>query len=93
MSLADRADRAVPDAMLDTVGAGSRSVRTATLSLLLLFTLLALWEGLVRFFDVPRIVLPAPSAVALALWAAVLDPAFAEHFLRWAPRPAWCWAC
>jgi len=38
------------------------------LSVLLFVVVIGGWELAVRVFDIPKIVLPAPSAVALALW-------------------------
>lgn len=40
---------------------------------------LALWEGITRFLGIPEIVLPAPSAVALALLKSILSPNFLFH--------------
>lgn len=40
-------------------------------SLLLLLVVVGGWEALVRLLHVPRIVLPAPSAVAVALWRGI----------------------
>ncbi|ABC24249.1 ABC transporter permease [Rhodospirillum rubrum] len=48
------------------VGAGQRAARLAV-PLLFGLWLLFCWEMAVRVFDVPKVLLPAPSAVALAL--------------------------
>ena len=54
--------------------------QSRVLSLVLLGVILLLWEGLVRAFDVPAIVLPPPSAVLLALWEGVASGLFIRHF-------------
>jgi NitT/TauT family transport system permease protein len=38
------------------------------LAILLFVVVVGGWECAVRFFDIPKIVLPAPSAVAVAMW-------------------------
>jgi len=38
------------------------------LSILLFIVVVGGWELAVRVFNVPKIVLPAPSAVAVAMW-------------------------
>ncbi len=50
---------------------------TALLSLLLFVALVGGWEGLVRLLDVSPIILPAPSAIAAALWTGVWEGGFA----------------
>jgi NitT/TauT family transport system permease protein len=47
----------------------------------LLVFLLVTWEGLVLIFDVPKIVLPRPSAVAVALWEGFASGLFLPHIL------------
>lgn len=49
------------------------------LSILLFVGLLGGWELAVRLFDIPKIVLPAPSAVAAALWFGIQGD-FIMHF-------------
>jgi NitT/TauT family transport system permease protein len=49
------------------------------LSILLFVGLVGGWELAVRLFDIPKIVLPAPSAVASALWFGVQGD-FLKHF-------------
>jgi NitT/TauT family transport system permease protein len=49
------------------------------LSLALFVVFIAAWEGAVRFFDIPKIVVPPPSAVAQALWAGITGE-YAWHF-------------
>ena len=39
------------------------------LAILLFVVVVGGWEAAVRFFDIPKIVLPAPSAVAVAMCA------------------------
>jgi NitT/TauT family transport system permease protein len=48
-----------------------------------LFTifLLVLWEVVVRVFDVPNYLVPAPSEVAVALYGGLASGLFVEHFL------------
>ena len=38
------------------------------------------WELAVRFFDVPKIVLPTPSSVAVAMWQGLQQGDFLKHF-------------
>ena len=38
------------------------------------------WEALVRLFDVPKIVLPSPTDIALAFWNGLLSGDFIWHF-------------
>src|SRR6185437_5774643 len=40
----------------------------APLGVLLFIVMIGGWEASVRLFDIPKIVLPPPSAVAIALW-------------------------
>jgi len=47
---------------------------------LLVLVLLA-WEGIVRLCHVPAIVVPPPSAVAVALWEGIVSGVFLPHFL------------
>ena len=49
------------------------------LAILLFVTLIGGWELSVRWFDIPKIVLPAPSAVAAALWVGMQGD-FLRHF-------------
>jgi NitT/TauT family transport system permease protein len=48
--------------------------------LIFLVLMLAAWEGSVRFFDIPKIVIPSPSAVAFALYAGIASGDFIPHF-------------
>jgi NitT/TauT family transport system permease protein len=38
------------------------------------------WEWLVYFLDIPRLILPAPSEIAISLWRSLLTPSFYDHF-------------
>jgi NitT/TauT family transport system permease protein len=49
------------------------------LSAILFVVFVALWEGSVRLFDIPKIVVPPPSAVAQAMWAGITGE-YAWHF-------------
>ena len=51
------------------------------LSPIILVLLLLLWEGLIIWFDVPKIVVPAPSAVVEELWDGIISGLFWPHFL------------
>ena len=50
------------------------------LSILLFVVIIGGWELAVRVFDVPKIVVPAPSSVAVALWQTTLSGDMAAHF-------------
>ena len=49
------------------------------LSLALFVVFIAAWEGSVRIFEIPKIVVPPPSAVAHALWIGITGE-YAWHF-------------
>lgn len=51
------------------------------LPLALLVVLLVAWEGLVVLLDVPKIVVPRPSAVAVALWDGFASGLFLPHIM------------
>ena len=53
--------------------------RNRLLSAALLATTLILWEALVRLFQVPSFILPAPSAVALGLWRGFSSGLYFQH--------------
>ncbi len=53
--------------------------RNRLLSVALLATTLLLWEALVRLFEIPSFVLPAPSAVALGLWRGFSTGLYFQH--------------
>jgi NitT/TauT family transport system permease protein len=53
---------------------------TRLLSALVFVAFIAGWEACVRGFGIPRIVFPAPSAVAVALWKGVMGGEFLWHF-------------
>ncbi len=73
------------DELLDT-GARPKGVWQACLrqpeiglAILLFVVVVGCWEGAVRLFDIPKIVLPSPSAVGAALWLG-LSTDFPHHF-------------
>ena len=49
------------------------------LSVLLFCASVGAWEGLVRLFEVPAFILPAPSQVALALWRGFSSGLYLQH--------------
>jgi NitT/TauT family transport system permease protein len=49
------------------------------LSVALLMLVLCLWEAAIFYFEVPKFVLPPPSAIALGLWRGFLSGVFIEH--------------
>ena len=51
-----------------TLGQALREKPEIPLAILLFASLVGGWEASVRLFDIPKIVLPAPSAVGVALW-------------------------
>jgi NitT/TauT family transport system permease protein len=53
--------------------------RLASPAVLIVF--LILWEAMVRLLDVPKILLPPPSAVAVALWSDVTSGFLLPHVL------------
>jgi NitT/TauT family transport system permease protein len=56
-----------------------RSTKNVVLSVLLFCASVAAWEGLVRLFEVPAFILPAPSQVALALWRGFSSGLYLQH--------------
>ena len=56
--------------------------RGRSLALTVVFFLgsMALWEGAVRGLEVPPFILPAPSAVAVALWRGLASGLYLRHF-------------
>jgi NitT/TauT family transport system permease protein len=56
--------------------------RGRSLALTVVFFLgsMALWEGAVRGLEVPPFILPAPSAVAVALWRGLASGLYVRHF-------------
>jgi NitT/TauT family transport system permease protein len=53
--------------------------RNVSLSVLLLVVSLALWEGIVRAFDVPVFIMPPPSKVAVALYRGLASGLYIGH--------------
>jgi NitT/TauT family transport system permease protein len=64
-----------PRTLLETL----RDKPEIPLSILLFVALVGGWELAVRLFDIPKIVLPSPSAVAAALWSGMTGD-FLKHF-------------
>ena len=56
-----------------------RSTKNVVLSVLLFCASVGAWEGLVRLFEVPAFILPAPSQVALALWRGFSSGLYLQH--------------
>jgi len=50
------------------------------LSIALFIIIVGGWELLVRVFDVPKIVMPTPSSVAVAMWQGVFEGDMLKHF-------------
>ena len=55
--------------------------RNRLLSVLLLAGLLVSWEVVIRVFGIAPFILPAPSAVAQALWRGFANGPFLQHTL------------
>jgi hypothetical protein len=70
-----------PDEDLETGESPAKAALGATVTFI---ALVALWELLVRAFNIPGWILPAPSAIALALgeWRSEHCPQCAGHPLR-----------
>ena len=54
-------------------------IRNFSLRLLLILTVLAAWEALVRLFDIPAFILPRPTNVFLALYRGTVSTMYIEH--------------
>ena len=66
----------------NTLGRLVRTVKAAPetiLAMILLVGFIGGWELIVRIFDVPNLILPAPSAIWLALLATVVKHGFWQH--------------
>jgi NitT/TauT family transport system permease protein len=71
-----------PDIEQNTLGRLVRTVKAAPetiLAMILLVGFIGGWELIVRIFDVPNLILPAPSAIWLALLATVVKHGFWQH--------------
>ncbi|AJE46851.1 ABC transporter permease [Celeribacter indicus] len=77
----DVAAPAAPHAAADPAPAPRSWKESRLLPLSLLVVVLVAWEGLVILLDVPRIVLPRPSAVAVAMWDGFASGLFWPHLL------------
>ena len=53
--------------------------RNIALSVFLFIVLVSVWEALVRIFQVPQFILPAPSKVAEALWRGLASGVYLEN--------------
>lgn len=53
--------------------------RNRLLSVVFLIVGLGVWEAAVRILEVPRFILPTPSAIALGLWRGFFSGVFLEH--------------
>ena len=49
------------------------------LRLLLIAAFLAVWEAVVRFFEIPLFILPTPSNVFMALWRGITSSLYVDH--------------
>ena len=52
----------------------------AILATLIFVVSIGLWEGIVRFCQVPEMILPTPSAIAVSLWKGTLDGTYLTNF-------------
>src|SRR5262249_35911495 len=57
-----------------TMGLGGFSLR-----LLLVAATLGVWEALVRFFDIPAFILPAPTSIFIALYRGLVSYLYVGH--------------
>src|SRR5262245_23826968 len=55
------------------------SPTTFVLRLLLIAATLAVWEGLVRLFEIPAFILPAPTSVFMALYRGFASSLYVDH--------------
>jgi NitT/TauT family transport system permease protein len=59
----------------------SHLVRNARILTVLIFVIsIGAWEGLVRFFQVPEMILPLPSAILVSLWKGIVTGMYVTHF-------------
>src|SRR5215471_10319483 len=61
-------------------GIAGKSAAEAALKIFVFVLFIGGWELAVRGFDIPAIILPAPSAVALAFWQILLAGELTWHF-------------
>ena len=75
--------------------------RNIGISVVLFIVLVSVWEAVVRVFQIPQFILPAPSRVAEALWRGLTSGVYVEHLYysslprsasSWAPASASAWA-
>lgn len=56
-----------------------KTTRNFILTVLLFCCSIGAWEGVVRFFEIPAFVLPAPSQVVIALWRGLASGLYLRH--------------
>ena len=56
-----------------------RSTKNVVLSVLLFCASVGAWEGLVRLFEVPAFILPAPSSIFVALYRGIASRVYVDH--------------
>ena len=56
-----------------------KGMRNVALTILLFCSSIAAWELIVRAFEVPTFIFPAPSKVAIALWRGFASGLYQKH--------------
>ena len=56
-----------------------RNARNLALTVVLFVLSISLWEGIVRFFDIPGFIVPPPSKVAMALYRGFASGLYPKH--------------
>ena len=74
-----RAESAPPSSMAEQVGEHAARYRSALLMVVVLVIGVGLWEGLVRWQELPSFILPSPLLVAQKFWAALADGTLLRH--------------
>src|SRR5215471_9831143 len=76
-----RRARAAHSRPLQREGRDGRMIRARNIaiSVVLFIVLVSVWEGVVRVFQIPQFILPAPSRVAEALWRGLTSGLYVEH--------------
>jgi NitT/TauT family transport system permease protein len=71
------------EATVDLVDEPSSNLdRNAVILAIVIFVVsIGAWEGIVRYFQVPEMILPAPSAVIVSLWKGIISGIYVTHFL------------
>jgi NitT/TauT family transport system permease protein len=57
----------------------SDGIRSVVMPIIFFFAVIAIWEAVTIVLAIPQIVLPAPSAIAVALWKSIVSPTFLYH--------------